>query len=370
MKKIAIRCFIAFMNFIYFFLKAFHIRDKVTVISRQSDDLSLDLMLLKSAFEENRVNAVFLTKKLDVGFIGILRYFLHMFRQMYHIATSKVVIVDSYCILVSVLKHKNEIKIIQMWHALSAIKQFGYQTLGKKDGWSHMIAKEMKMHKNYDYILCSSDITADHFCQAFGVQRDKIVKIGLPRIDYILNVEKKQADILKKYPQLNKKKTILYVPTFRKHRKIELFPLINAIDFAEYNLLIKLHPLDAGSKIDFDNGCIIYDTQFNSYDLLSVADIVISDYSSYVIESTLVNKPIYLYTYDYDEYKQFTGLNFEYSDEAIGKYCFKDAKQMCESFNEKYDFNAINIFRQRYIDIDINNCSDQIVKFVMEKMKS
>ena len=31
------------------------------------------------------------------------KYFLHMFVQMYHIATSKVVILDSYCIVVSIL---------------------------------------------------------------------------------------------------------------------------------------------------------------------------------------------------------------------------------------------------------------------------
>ena len=41
---------------------------------------------------------------------------------MYHLATSRACIVDTYIIPVSILKHRDELIIIQIWHALGAIK--------------------------------------------------------------------------------------------------------------------------------------------------------------------------------------------------------------------------------------------------------
>ena len=73
-----------------------------------------------------------------------------MLTQMYHIATSKVVVLDGYCIAASVLNHKPDTKIVQMWHALGTIKKFGYQVLGTEEGSDPDVARIMRMHKNYD----------------------------------------------------------------------------------------------------------------------------------------------------------------------------------------------------------------------------
>jgi hypothetical protein len=40
-----------------------------------------------------------------------------------------------------------------MWHALAAIKKFGYQTIGYPDGLKPKIAKVLCMHKNYHYLI-------------------------------------------------------------------------------------------------------------------------------------------------------------------------------------------------------------------------
>ena len=58
-----------------------------------------------------------------------------------------MIIVDGYNIPVSVLKHKKNTTVIQMWHALAAIKKFGYQSIGYKDGVNKTIAKILKMQR-------------------------------------------------------------------------------------------------------------------------------------------------------------------------------------------------------------------------------
>lgn len=142
------------LNIVYFFIKILPTRNKITLISRQGSQSSLDFELIskKINIDLSKYQVIMLVKKLNK-----LTYIIHIFKQMYHIATSRVVILDSYCIPISILKHKEKLIVIQMWHALGLMKKAGYSILDKKEGRETKIAKVMKMHKNYNYIFASSD---------------------------------------------------------------------------------------------------------------------------------------------------------------------------------------------------------------------
>ena len=188
-------------------MKLFRIQNKIVYISRQFNNPTLDFKLIENSVEklDPNVKNVILTKRIEKGFLNSISYVLHIFKQMYHIATSKVVIIDTYCIAVSVLKHKKETKIIQIWHAMGAIKKFGYQTIGKTSGADARTAQIMCMHKNYDYVLCPSKITKKYYCEAFNVDESKIIYMALPRVDYILEPKDKQK-IYDEYPRINREK--------------------------------------------------------------------------------------------------------------------------------------------------------------------
>lgn len=358
------------MNLIYPFFKLGATRRKVTIISRQGDKPSVDIRLLKDRLEKDlEVEVVVLTRTLGKGFGQYLSYFCHMFTQMHNIATSQVVVLDSYCILASILNHKKNLTIIQMWHASCAIKKFGYQTINEPDGSSEDTARIMKMHNNYDYVLCASDVTEEYFCQAFNITKDKIVKNGLPRLDYIGAEDAcKREAILTDYPELRNKKNILYVPTFRKNRTVDVDSLIEKIDFSRYNLLVKLHPLNQPTSEMADPQGVTYERKYMSYDLFEVADMVISDYSAIALEASFAGKPLYLYVYDMDEYMKTTGLNVNYMDEAIGKYAFRHPEELCRAIDEEYDYEALNRFCRKYIDVDTNDCTGQLVDFIRRQL--
>ena len=346
-------------------------RKTVSLISRESDNITLDFQLLKDELESRGIEVLVLAKQLRKKLsLSTLTYIGEVIKQKKAINSSGVVVLDTYCIPASMFQHNDDTTIIQMWHALSAIKQFGWQTVGKEEGTSNRVAKLMKMHNGYDKVLCASDVTSNFFCEAFRTSKDKIVKIGLPRIDYILNDNKEVANKVRDfYPLLNnKKKTILYAPTFRGGRGVDVEGLAKAIDFSKYNLIVKLHPLDKlSTKQSTINGMVIDET-FNSYDLLKVADIVISDYSSFVVEASLTSKPLYLYTYDRKQYKQSTGLNVDFSDESIGKYEFDNAEDLIESWKDDYDYFALRCFREKYIDVDTNNCTKQLADYIEDSL--
>lgn len=366
---------------------------KVAIISRESDSKTLDVAMLEEELLKRGVRVKVLSKLLTKEkSIRALGYLGHVMKQEAAILASDVVVLDTYCIPASMIPHRKGTKVIQMWHALGAIKKFGWQTVGKEGGSSAKTARSMRMHHGYDFVTCASDVTAEHFCEAFKVSRNKIAKYGLPRIDYVKSVavgsrrDETAAKILAKYPQLkSEKQTILYAPTFRRGKAVDVKSLADALDSDRFDLVVKLHPLYRANTAgqEDSSGSIIYDEAFSSYDWLSVADIIISDYSSLVIEATLADKPLYIYAYDLEEYEANTGLNVDFTKEPIAKYVYRDAGELAKAVSDisgsdrkglaaqtektaeaAYDLSALRAFRDRYIDIDTDNCTVALADFI------
>ena len=137
-------------NFVYSFFKLKKTKNQVAFISRQSETPSIDFKYLINELKTQypQYDIVVLCKMIPSGLGGKIKYIGEMFRQMNALAQSKVVVLDGYCILASVLKHKKDLKIIQIWHALGAFKRFGRSILDKEGGKSSALADAMRMHKN------------------------------------------------------------------------------------------------------------------------------------------------------------------------------------------------------------------------------
>ena len=364
MKYILIKIVIFILNVIYFFIKLFPTKNKVTMISRQTNKIPLDFKLLKNEIEShNKYKVILLCRRLEgkehAKFIDLVKYGFYMFKQMYHIATSKTVILDSYCICISVLKHKNSLKVIQMWHSVGTMKKFGYDILDQEEGNSSKLAKVMKMHKNYDYVLCAGEGYKNDLIRQFNCSEESIRIIPLPRIDYLTSkkmVNETRKKIFSKYSKLKTKKNILYVPTFRKNEnelESHLNDLIDCIDFKKYNLIVKLHPL---SNIRIKNKNVFTCDEFGSIDMILVSDYVITDYSCILYEAGIINKPIYFYPFDFEEYNKNRSLNIDYFNVLPGVIS-KDVKHIINSIeNEKYDYKKMKSFIHQYVNYEGNSC--------------
>lgn len=373
MKKIIVSFGKIFLNLIYGFLKLMPIKNQIVFISMQSDYPSLDFNLLKDEINNKDANIklVFLCKKMESALekkTDYIKYVLKMvgyvFKAMYYLATSKVCVAESYCVPVSFLKHKKELKIIQIWHASGAVKKFGYQSLNTEEGKSEEVAKLMCMHKNYDYVIAPSEVTKHIFSEAFNVEKEKIIKLGLPRLEYITNKKyDKSEEIYEKYPELRNKKIILYVPTFRKGKNVDLTEVLNyPLDNEKYKLIIKLHPLEKTEvpdeyKIDY---------QYTSYDLIKIADYIVTDYSILSVEASILEKPIFLYLYDLDEYNKNRGLNIDLNKElkTFTSKNFSDIMSKIEKNN--FNMNEIVKYKNKYIEVNTNNTISKVSDFILK----
>lgn len=364
-------------NFIYFFFKLLPTKNKITFISRQSNVPSIDMILIERKLPKD-IKVVKLCKMLDSGILNKIKYLFHMIVQMYHIATSKIVVLDTYCILIGILKHKKSLNVVQMWHALGSFKKFGKSIIDKDEAKkvaglnAEEVSNLMGMHKNYDYIFASSSHSSIGFSEAFGYSKSKFKILPMARLDLVISEENKKEisnKIYKKYQISKKKKTILYCPTFRKDKtdKKVIQDLIDNFDYKKYNLIIKLHPL---TNYNFKNSKAIIDKSFQTYEMGFVSDIIVTDYSAVIFELSYLNKPIYLYAYDMNEYINKRDFYLDYEKDMPGKICDNLNTLLDAIDNNEYDLDKINKFRKKYISDCKKSYTEDIVDFLITLIKS
>lgn len=367
--KIALILLRWILNFIYFFLKLFPVdRNKVLFLSRQSDTVTEDFDFLSRRIEELRpeTRMVFITKRADKGFNNMMSFALVTLKSMYHLVTARVCVLDSYWPAVSVLHHKKQLAVIQMWHAMGKIKKSGYQSIGKKFGRSETIAKEMRMHRNYDVVIAGGKAFNPYYCASFGVTEDKLYNVGLPRMDRLREgVDEAYRVFYETYPKLRGRKIVLYAPTFRKGQTLDPYEIVHAYHFDGSNMLvIKRHP---NQLLDYDNlppavTCHKLPTSV----LLSVCDCVITDYSAISIEAALLGKPLYFYLFDYEDYISHNGLNVNIADEFPDS-SFRDAKQLMAAIDSgDYDMDNYRRFCAKYLPDMSGRATDKIAGLIID----
>lgn len=250
--KLILNIGVFFLNVVYFFHKLMPVKNRISVVSRQSDEQTLDVALLFDEINKSHreIETCGVYMKIPGGLAGKIKYVFHMLGpEMHAFATSKVVILEGYTITASVLKHRKGLRILQMWHALGILKKFGYCVKDRPEGYSAGIIDALRMHGNYDRILASSEFCVPFYAKAFNYPEEKVTVIPLPRVDLLRSagfMEKKAEEIYGEYPELYGKKTVLYCPTFRKNGDCLSYveEMIAAADFEKYNLIVKLHPVD------------------------------------------------------------------------------------------------------------------------------
>lgn len=364
--------FKAVWKIVFFFMKLLLPvnEKKITFLSKQTDDPPLDFLLLRESLlkRDEDLNIVFLLKTIKVNPIGLIGYYLYIYYMMYHIATSKVCVLDGYVVPICTLKQRDELFVLQIWHALGAVKKFGYQIQKDHPTFLNRLATLMDNHRNYDMVISGSEEMIPYFAEAFDMPKEKFKAVGAPKID---NLYEKEATIreaiYRKYPHLRSdKKIILYAPTFRRDNDYRVNELIDNIDFDKYILIVKMHPNLKQFNAERIENC----RDFSSFRLLTVSDVVITDYSAVSMEAAALDRPVYFYLYDYDKYKKDNGLNVDFFKE-MPDVTFKNAKDLIKKIESNtYDYDRLNVFRNKYVGNVNHNATKEITDIIMDKINN
>lgn len=367
MKSIAIRCATLILQLIYQTARrVLGTRRQIVCMSRQSDDEPIDFALIRAYIEQKHpgYQVIIMAKKIT----NPLTYIPHMLLQTVRIATSQAVLLDSYCIVVSLLGHTIEAPVVQLWHAMGNMKRFGYAALDEPEGRSTETAHLMHMHEGYDSVIISSLCFIDDYVAGFNVSPSIVFESPLPKADLLLSRDyraQRRSEIERRYPLLKGKKNIVYCPTFRKPTTerdiLALERLADCVDFDRYNLIYKPHPV---SKLHFSDPRVFQDYD-RSFDMLYVADYVISDYSSVIYESGLMGVPVLLYIYDWSSYKMRRGLNIDLKRDVPAPASEDPRELMARIEKNDFDLVAYEYFIKRYVVVpETGSCTGRIVRHV------
>lgn len=298
-------------------------------------------------------------------------------KYLYYLATSKYWVLNTH--QMATLKPKKNQVYMQTWHGAGAFKKFGLDIIDdrqkEKEAWR-------RDADHWTYLLCSSEEVKDIYSNAFGVKKEIIHPIGLPRNDCFYDttkIEKLRKEIDKQINNKENKKIILYAPTFRDNKKFEL--MFNIEDLYnnlsdEYILLLKLHPNIKDDLIEIDDKYKDFVINFSDYEetqeLLMVTDLLITDYSSIIFDFALTSKPIVLYAYDLEEYKnRIRGFYYEYEEFVPGPIVRNQEELIAEikGYNQLQDRykEKVENFARKFNHVSDKSASELAVNILLGK---
>lgn len=367
LKPLAIRIGIALLAAWYAFCRLFPTKRQIVCISRQSNYPPVDFCLVRDYFQQKhpdwRVVVLAHTLESPIAYLPV------MLLQVFYMATSRAIILDSYCIAASLLGSRIEAPVIQIWHALGNMKKFGYTALDTGEGHSSATAKLMHMHEGYDAVAVSSLSFAKDLAAGFNVEEDILFEAPLPRTDLLTNPKHRQRQreaFARTYPQMAQRKVIVYCPTFRKEQSgnedAAMAALIDAVDFNRYCLVFKPHPV---SRQIIEDPRVIT-IRGGEIDPLYSADYVISDYSTVMYEAGLLQVPVYLYAYDWNEYHEKRSFNIDLERDVPTLFT-EDARAIMSAIEEgTFDHGAFQAFVQRNIALPpCGTCTEQLCEHIL-----
>ena len=323
-----------------------------------------------------KVDVSNIDKSIHIVYTHTIKYLLALYSSEFIITNSRN---DKYS---TFFKKKKSQKYIMTWHGTTPIKKI------EKDASKSLSPAYMRKakadSKMCDLMLSNSKFFTSLIRSSFWYDGE-ILEKGVPRNDIFYNSRMKaviKANLKKSFCiNFDKIKIILYAPTFRDDNNVNSIihnwhNLLNKFE-EKFNsnvcLFLRLHP----NSIDYINintylvdkrivnMCYYHDMQ----ELLCVADVLITDYSSCMFDFALMNKICFLYATDIDTYNR--GFYFN-----LKELPFSLAENQSEilgninSFNYDTYINNIKTYKDEIMCIrETGHSSEEVVKWMIERTK-
>lgn len=220
---------------------------------------------------------------------------------------------------------------------------------------------DLKQHKftsraklKYDTCLCQSEVEKTICMRMFQLSEDKMKMIGFPKDDILVNYEPSYRDAIRKKIGIpDDKKAILYAPTYREDMDMrEAFTMDiekwRKYLSKDYVLLYRAHPVVLSKEKKNDNFFIDVTKYEMVEDLMIATDMLISDYSGIIFDFSIMHKPIYLWTYDYDEYQRRRGLYFDIRKELKSSDDEEEMLKMVSKHDWNCELTEVIAFQEKY----------------------
>ncbi len=255
----------------------------------------------------------------------------------------------------------------------------------EKDAESRLSKEYIAMSKKHsslmDIFVSASKYQTNDFYQNYWFSKE-VWETGFPRNDlFFINSEDNKRIIKKYYNIPENKRIVYYSPTFRDNNSntsfcLDMNRLLSALEKKsnqEWCCIVSLHPNFKWYKkptIERSNSVLVISHCPDVQELLYISDLLITDYSSIMLDFALSKKPVFLFATDIEDYKSMRGLKSMY---------FRMPFPLCRSNDElenavnefdlsSYQKRLTHFYKHDLCSFDDGHATERIVGFIKSYM--
>ncbi|HEC1885048.1 TPA: CDP-glycerol glycerophosphotransferase family protein [Campylobacter jejuni] len=212
--------------------------------------------------------------------------------------------------------------------------------------------------------LYTKDILENDY-EIKSIFKGKSILTGYPRVDLLLNQNRNLKHDLN-IPE--EQKILLYAPTWRGGMNSQYFDFnrlandIKELKKLNFKILLSIHYEVKHLFLNEQFQDILIPEWVEINELLSIVDVLVSDYSSIIFDFMILNKPIIFYIYDYEIYKEERGVYFDINE--IAQYTCKTIEELKLVLKSKELFNQKAISKElqdKFLSLEDGQSTKRVV---------
>ncbi|MEU6728657.1 CDP-glycerol glycerophosphotransferase family protein [Nonomuraea wenchangensis] len=212
--------------------------------------------------------------------------------------------------------------VVQTWNGTPAKHVGNDLPHMKRDPRPPIWHRQAAEVRGWDLLLSQSPWATPVLRKAFGY-KGEVLESGLPRNDVLNSPDREElaAAVRERLGLAEGKRVVLYAPTYRDYDrknamvKLDLAKAREALG-ADHEILVRAHPMQAVPAVpEIARDVTTYP---DIAELLLIADVLVTDYSSVMFDFAATGRPIVLYAYDQVKYANKRGLYLDLAEQAPG----------------------------------------------------
>lgn len=306
------------------------------------------------------------------------------FEYFKEILSAKYVITNSVLYVRQGFKLKRDQVLFQTWHGSLGIKRFGKNDYKGGVLW---VKGAIATGRMTDYCITNSTFVSGSLRNTYWPDTP-MLEYGHPRNDIMFDIHaEKRAQIRRAFYEAHgldpDVKLIMYGPTFRDSKTFDCYDIDMAGILAaakerfggEWKLLLRYHsalrPVYQGMQLDADVAADVIDvTDYDDMqELITLADIAITDYSSWIYDFMLQRRPGFIFATDIALYNTERGFCYPLETTpfpiATSREALNDA---IRRFDEQAYAEKLEAFLADKGCIEDGHASERVVDKILEMM--
>lgn len=240
------------------------------------------------------------------------------------IMRARLLFCDNYYAFLGGLYHPRRMRIVQLWHAAGAIKRFGWDDPTTAQRSTSDQRRFQAVYDQFDEYVVGAPAMGQVFATSYRVPLSRMQVLGYPRSDRLQDaswVNATQQRVWQQVPALKGHRVILYAPTYREG--VTFTPPAGLAAALRQDptarVVVKLHPALATTADELQRQLGpqgVAAPELSTTELLTVAETLVTDYSSVAFDYSLLPNAhsLLFYLFDLPAYRQDPGVQADLLD--------------------------------------------------------